>query len=87
MDISKLKDDLISHFQEEKLCKSKINDMETRMEENALKVLAKQNEIAVAARQSGRESMHVKVLREEVDTINQEVKETKAQAEQHNQKF
>lgn len=56
------------------------------MEENALKVLKKQNEIAVAARQSGRESMHVRVLREEVDSINQQVKEIKAQAEQQNQK-
>jgi hypothetical protein len=68
-----------SHFIEEVRVKKRIHELEQKMESAAFGLVAKKNELQVTIKEKGKDNMSVKLIQDEIDETNQQVRELKTQ--------
>lgn len=61
-DLEKMKEDLNNHFAEEIKVKKRIQELDQKMETAALSVLTKKQEMALLAREKGKDSIQIKII-------------------------
>lgn len=86
-DLEKFKDDLNSHFAEEIKAKKRMHELEQKMETAALSIVSKRNELGNILREKGKDNIQVKIINEEIEESNSQIKELKGLLEQTNQKI
>lgn len=75
--LERSKEELTGHFIEEVKTKKRIHELEQKMESAALSLMTKKNEIQATVRDKGKDSLPAKLLQEEIDEINTQMRELK----------
>ena len=76
-DLEKFKDDLNTHFADEIKAKKRIHELEQKMETAALSIVSKRNELSQLIKEKGKDNIQVKIINEEIEESNNQIKELK----------
>ena len=69
---------------EEIKLKMRIHELEQKMETSALSILTKKNELGTIIREKGKDNIQAKVINEEIEESNSQIRDLKNQLEQVN---
>jgi hypothetical protein len=72
---------LNSHFGDEIKVRKRIQELDQKMETAALSMLTKKQEMTTIARDKGKDSIQIKIISEEIEETNGQLKELKSQLE------
>ena len=86
-ELEKSKDELTTHFIEEVKVKKRIHELEQKMESAAMGLITKKNELQLIQKDKGKDSIQAKLINEEIDETNNQVRELKIQLDNNNTKM
>lgn len=76
-ELDRSKEELTSHFIEEVKVKKRIHEIEQKMESVAMILNSKKGEAQVVFKEKGKDSMQLKLINEEIDESNTQMREFK----------
>jgi chromosome segregation ATPase len=86
-ELSKSKEELTAHFIEEVKVKKRIHELEQKMESATMSLMSKRNELQTVSKDKGKESVQVKVIQDEIDETNGQMRELKTQLDNNTTKM
>jgi kinesin family member 18/19 len=76
-ELEKSKEELTTHFIDEVKVKKRIHELEQKMESVAMILSTKRGEAAAVAKEKGKDNMQLKLINEEIDEANTQMRELK----------
>ena len=86
-ELAKSKDDLTSHFIEEVKVRKRIHELEQKLESASMAIQTKKNDLQQASKDKGKYSISAKLIADEIDETNNQMRELKTQLDNNNTKM